>query len=331
MFLRLLYYFFKVFGLATIHVDTRCLTFTHSKLSVVYNAFLITLTILISFITIEYVYTITWLPPFEKIYHTVQLLSLFISTIIVLALHCARQSKIIKMSTNLCRILISLRNFCHKRNSELLLEHKLKKVYFLDIFILVAVLATSFTSADPSDFYILTISTVVFSFLIHCVVIQYGMVLIIIFCTFRTINSYFQDIYKKPIMRKDTLFILDYETDNESVQTTMRQFSHLRSLYLSLHSITTDVSSFYAIPMLLSVHTIFMVLTLYIYYCSKAIMYQVEGIPVIVYYNSFMWTLLFIFTLLVVTKSASATVAEVKQMFFFIFFTLHSFTSLIQY
>lgn len=316
MFLKYLYYCFKIFGLATLKVDTKYLLFTHSKTSMVYNMFLVTLIITMNVFSVKSIYSdeAKWMLIFDKFIHIIQVFSFLISTVIILILYCARQKEMMKIATNFITILESLCTFWKKKNDYVSLLSTVKAVYCLDSIICMMMIGTSFKPGISTEF---TLGVNLTGFFVHCVSIQYSTVLIMIFYTIKMINSKFKSIFEKPTLTNDISFLLDNKLENKALKVTMDQFLHLRSLYLSLYSVIKDLSSFFAVPMLLCIYSIFVTLTIYMYYSAKTIFCLVGNIPIMAYIHSWMWILLYVFTLIVLTKSASAIVIEVKKKLYF--------------
>lgn len=320
MFLKNLYYFFKVCGLATIYVDSKYLdknklkylTFMYSKESVVYNIFLITLIVIMNIFSLKYIYTVKviWMIQFDRLSQIILILALVLSSSIILVIYCIKQSEMIKIGNKLNIIVDSLMNLRNdKKNDEPSIEYIVKIVCFVNIFTWTTIFLMSFLSGDPFEY---NIGIIMSSFFINWTVIQYSAILILIFNLFRLINLRFQRIFEKPELIKNVSFILDYKHGNKSVNTKISQFFQLRSLFLTLHSVTRDLSNFYALPMLLSIFSIFITLILYLYYSTKTTLWEMNAnIPLMAYINSFSWTFLYIYTLVVITRSASLTVSEV--------------------
>lgn len=311
MFLNYLYYYFKICGLATMHFDARNLTFTNSKMGVVYNMLLITLMILMNSFTVKYIYfnEANWTILFDQLSTVIQVFSFLFSALSILLLFCVRQNEMIKIIKRLIVIVESSMNLGNKKNFVSTLSHNIKTMYYLNTFIWVLIIATSCKDENSVEFGVGITMT---NFFIHCVIVQYSTVLIVIFHTFQLINSSFQRLYEKPILMKQISLILDYKLENKFTNMVVNQFPHLRSQYLSLHSVIKDLSSFYAVPALLCIYCIFLTLTLYIYYNVREALFPAMNIELIAFINSWLWISLLTFALIILTKSTSAIVKEVS-------------------
>lgn len=100
-------------------------------------------------------------------------------------------------------------------------------------------------------------------------------------------------------------------------------FFHLRRLYLSLSTVSKEISDFYSLPMLFCIIHILITSILYLYYNGDLALYYNDSIKIsiiIAYINCFLWSILYFFSLVVITKASSKAVAEVKKKVFISFF-----------
>lgn len=318
MFLEFLYYFFKICGLATIYVDSKCLeitrlknsTFSYCKLSIFYNFLLMVFMSVMSFFSVNYIFNcnLSWMVKFDKLFQIIQVFSLLLSTITILVLFCYKQKEMIKITEKLIMIVHTTMKFCDKKTNYSAANRTVKTVFFLSI-IIWSLTITTVTIKGPIEHRFGIAMT---SFFVNWVLVQYSIILILIYYVLRTMNSHFKRIFEKPKLKKNITFQLDNEPESSFFKLRMGQFFHLRLLYLSLYSVIKDLSNFYAVPLMLSIYCIFLSLTLYIYWSAKAVLFQVShNVPIMSFIYTWIWIIVLIFTLLVVTKSASATVTEV--------------------
>lgn len=223
MFLKNLYYFFKFCCLVTITVEMECfdkvklknLKFTHSRISVAYAMFFIVLTVILNFFSVKYIYVtdISWMAMFDKLSQIIQTSFLVFSALIIMVYFCVKQSEIIKIAKNLSLNVSSVMNFSGKKSNDPAIENSVKKVYFSSLFIWVVTIVTSFRDGDPTEY---RFGIMIASMFVYWVIIQYSLILILITCMFRMINSRFKNIFQKSIFVKDISLTLNQEFKNNS-------------------------------------------------------------------------------------------------------------------
>lgn len=100
---------------------------------------------------------------------------------------------------------------------------------------------------------------------------------------------------------------------NEFVQKRIMNFSLVQSRFLAVHKTMKSLTDFYAYPMLFSISHIFSLQDFYGYYFAKITLYSyLDGFNSF-YWDLMVWMLLYVFTLVILTRSTTKIITEVES------------------
>ena len=316
VFIKIIFYFFKFFGVATMTLDTTSKNntkqnnqiFIRSKKGFLYNVFLICLTIgsIYYSVKLAYISDLVVRNFTEKLIDAWQTMLCLFTSMFVLVMFCVQQEKVIRISNELTAFTKLSRNFdqrtCTKTESILLNEVKI---------ILFANLLTTIASvvSIPTDYFdviMYFISVTLYSLVINAMLIQYTVVLKVICHMFKTINASLLCTLEESTVESDITFIKNY-----TQRMKLNQVSQLRDFYISVGRLSKDVSNFYSPLMLFCCMNIFFTLLIYSYYVVKQIWFQTRGFMMyLAIHNSIQLVFITLSSIILVT-CATAAVIEV--------------------
>ena len=316
LFIKIIFYFFKFFGIATMTYDVPSNTntkqdkqmFIRSKKGFLYNAFLMCLTIgtIYHSFNLAYISDLTIRNLTEKLIDTWQTMLCLFTTMFILVMFCVQQEKVITISNELTALTKLSRNFdkrtCTKRESILLNEVKI--ILFANLLTTIACVVTI-----PTDYYdvmMFFVSVTLYSLVINAMLIQYTVVLKVICHMFKTINASLLCTLEESTVESDITFIKNY-----TQRMKLNQVSQLRDFYISVGRLSKDVSNFYSPLMLFCCMNIFFTLLIYSYYVVKEIWFQTRGFMMyLAIHNSIQLVFITLSSIILVT-CATAAVIEV--------------------
>lgn len=323
LFIKFIYYFYKICGLMVITVNLkfseveqfRNLKFVYSTKGVLYNFFLIFCLAILNFFSVKHFSNFKFLDNFETFFQKTQTIFTFIIFFVILTMYSFQQKKSMEIAERLQIITISLTNINRVRDhGKISLLTVVKSIYLINSVIWLILIVTSLAGSEPNVYLFINLSNLT----INWMVLQYATIIVLIYHLFENLNYKFVNTFVN-----STCGVKSLSSGDEIKSLNLREclFFHLRRLYLSLCILTKDISDFYSFPMLLCIIYIFMTSLLYLYYDGEFALYNVTfGITFLAYINCFLWVVLYIFALVVISKTASKAVSEVRYLItFFIF------------
>ena len=315
-FIKNIFYFFKVFGVATITYDVTSKNntkqnnqiFIRSKKGFLYNVFLICLTIG----SIYYSFNLAYISDFivrdwaEKLIDTWQTMLCFFTSMFILVMFCMQQEKVITIGNEFIVLVKLLRRFDKetytKRKSKLLKE--IKRILFANLLTTVAYVVSIPTNSFDVIMYF--VSVTFYSLVINAMLIQYTVVLKVIRHMFNTINTCLLCTLEESTVESDITFIKNY-----AQRMKLNRVSELRDYYISVGHVAKDVSNFYSPLMLFCCINIFFTLIMYSYYVVKKVVFP--GLQIMTDLSIHNCTQLVFITLssIILVKCATAAVIEV--------------------
>ena len=276
-----MYYFFKIFGLATMNFGTKStdsnkvhtLLFTRSQLGILYNVILISSITALNYFVIRYVVFENSLEmiDFEKLIDCFHTTIAGLSSIVILITFSIQQEKMVNIANKFNGLIMSTINLNSKIiNIKENLSYNIKQVYFWNILTLIMMFATIQSKNPKMNIRYCNIFTC--NLIITSTVIQYNVILKLIYQILRTINANFNDISKEVVHSRIDKTHLISNTDNPDRLVKGSKFGRLRELYLTLCEVSEDISNFYSQPMLMSTSYIVVTMIFFSNYIVKPLL-----------------------------------------------------------
>lgn len=312
LFVKFIYYFFKICGVATLscHIKTsendkvKHSLFTPSTGGILYNAFLICLATILSYFSIKISYSgdFTERIKFERVVDLIQTSFFIITTLLVLIIFCIQQHQMINIANRL-----------HKLTElSINLNSKIEQLLFIDIkriFVAHAVLMISFIITTPAsiELTLYFMSITLCNIIISAFVIQYTVALKVIRYIFKVININLLETLRVPNCLLEINFIRNYET-----RLKLNKLSQLRESYILLGKVSQDLSNFYSPTIAMYILNEFLTMIIYSYYIVKPLFVAKVSVPFLLILHVLSQLLVCSGSLLLLTRSATAAVIEVK-------------------
>lgn len=317
MFFETIYYFFKISGLVSITINLKLIkendlnhaVFSTSKLGLLHCILLSFILIITNFISLNYIVGSyrEARTQFDRLSHIFKIMYFYFSASSILLIFSLRQNTIIKMAKTIYRI-IYLINFWNKNDRRQSFQFIVKTMCIVNSFLWPMIIATYFFTEDSVLF---NFGALFAHFIINWMVILYGIIFYSIYYLLEILNLKFLSIFEDTASLKDSsLNINDVATISFS-KIKKNQFFQIRALYLSLLSVTKDISNFFNFPLFMCMFRIFISLLLYLNYSLKAILFKIDNESFLLYAHEWIWIVLLIFELIILTKSSSVIVNEV--------------------
>ena len=308
------FYFFKMFGVATVNLNVNTLSntttqyslFCFSKKGVMYNIFFICCAIALNSFSILFLRGNFFYKKvqFELIIDGVNDALVILSAIIILIIFCFRQSTIISLANEFKTIV----KHCEIVTDQILYRRRLllKKIggVFLANFVMwFLMFCTIFRTLEG---IIYSLSLEMCNSVLKALIIQYIIILKMINEVYIIINETLLDIFKKCKHR-----CLIQTIRHNYTQDRLQRLSKLHQLCLQLSKICIDVSKFYSLPILLYIFYTFVLVILGGYYLSKPVVLGKNNLPIVTYIHHFFYVQHFAICLILLTISVTDTVDEV--------------------
>lgn len=241
-------------------------------------------------------YNLSHLNSFERTVENIRLAFSSISYCVILIKYSIHQKKIFKIINeifSLERLLISFNREEYYKHRSLI--YSVSVVYLSNIIIHIIVIATNEIQLYSKPYFILKYFPKLID---NHLIVQYTVVLKLLYSIFKNINNNFLHIFGKFKMNDEITF--------------KNYFSRLHDLHFSLCKLSEDVSNFYSQPLFFCILYKFISFLLYSYYSSKPIVLGISTLPPILYihclFRVFHYFILFLF----VTKSVTDVILEVS-------------------
>lgn len=317
LFLALLFYSFKFFGVATATINKslakdsikKCYFFVNSIKGKLYNTFLFFCLTVLNFFSISYLYdTIFKIQSLnlETIVNCGQDFFNYFTAICILTTFSINQDEFVKIANKLVMIEKSVRlvGKSTQREETIILKSLTKTL------IVTSVIWSSVITTHPFislSFYLSCFVLYLNQFIIHAVVIQYISVLKLIKGLFVIINKNLVEISKKPSAVCEDVFI----TRSNYSKRRIDRLIHLHKTYSSLCEACQELSGFYSQPMLFCVSAFFLSITNIAYNLAKLLVLKKQSFCSNNYFHYCLYELLNSVMIVMMTKSVTGTIQEV--------------------
>lgn len=298
--MRYTYYFFKVIGLAPVSFQTRSIKlnqpeFTISKLSWLHNFLLILFVVVFNYFSSFIAYKHTLIVCFDRMIDSFRTVFAVTTTVYILIIYCISQKKIILIANKLknYKYLLSL-------NDDLWLSRRNYAIIGLTWFsvILLTPTAQIYSKAPLSYLSVYLCDLIISSMLIQC-----SILLNLMKKFAKTVNEYFFHVLNHRI----------------NFDVKMGKITYLCKLYSSICETTEELFNFYSILMFISIAYLFTSLTFYTYYMTTPILIDRDTFSLNLFAHCFIQITNYVVALMILTKSVSAFILEVRTYYFFFF------------
>ena len=320
-FVKSTFYFFKLVGLSPMNFGSKStnsfkiqdVSFTYSKWGILYN-------VLLTFIVVILNYFFTITPVLEHKYgkrlkfdiaiDTAVHVSAVITSVLTLILFCVHQQKAVSIGNKLKYLIIVSSNLhndqCWQKTTfSWIVRTACLAILITWICLFVTLQSINFTS-------LLYFSSMhLCNLIITFIFMQYSLALQLMQQLMKTANENFIIVSKEAA--HFTKFHVICRNKDFCSEHQIDKFSHLCEFYYSLYETSEDISDFYSRPILLCITKNFVSLLLFAYYIAEPLIlkkYFMENIHMT--HMFFVW-LHYAVPLVVMTKSVSAVVTEVKS------------------
>ncbi|NP_001177451.1 gustatory receptor 33 [Nasonia vitripennis] len=319
---KLLFYFFKMFGMATMKYEISTIKnekikkrrlFTYSKIDIVYNSFLILVTTILNIILVGLkIDDKTSLPNVrgvQKITDVVQFGFATLTCVFILVYFCARQKKAIEMADQICQIYGSMIvNNCDtgEKRSILLITLFVFSINFI-FWLVMIITSVNVTMATPNNLIFYYLAVYSCHVIMQTLLMQYSIILNMIGYFFLHINKSLVILLKKP----NQLF-LDAQCRNID-KTRGERLLKMRKTYLILCKISEDISDFYSPLMFFCLSVTFVTLIRSGLYIAVSIADKESNLTIKGMIHCIGYVVHYYFLLVMLTKKASKIVTESKR------------------
>lgn len=319
---KCLFYFFKIFGLASMKFEISTINkrrlFANSKIGIAYNSFLVFLICIFNIILIGYkIENISSLPNIrgvQKITDVVQVGFATFTCIFILLYFCVRQKKTITIANQICQIYDSF----SINNYEM--DKKNKRKVFLIITLLM--FCTNFIFwismiVTSVNFNMATLNEIIFYYpavysshmIMQSLLMQYSITLHVIGFFFKYLNKSLIILLKKP----DQLFLEAQYLNIDKIKS--ERVSQMRKSYLILGKISKDISTFYSPPMFFCISVTFVTVIRAGLYLAVSITDENSNLPIRGLIHCIVYITHYFFLLVMLTKMVSKIITEVSIYF----------------
>lgn len=305
-FVKFLFYYFKIFGIATLsyktsHKNTTInrLYFEPSKSDFLYNGILVIVTIVLKYFTVKffYEYDVTQkAPKFDRLFYRF-LDGLNVTQVIFTSvIYCIRQQEIVVLANKIVRIgefLIKNRNSC-TRNITV-------KVFVINTLIWLIIMTTA-AMAFEIRYFPYFVGRYFTNLIITALVIQYVSILKILEEFYKIINANLSNLTNK------RAFAATINNTQEKMETILS----LSQVYTQLNEVSLELSKFYSQPMMLYILNTFSDLMCTSYGFVKPIIFGTVCSSFIILVHAFFVGMMDFILLIFLTKATSAIITEVR-------------------
>lgn len=308
LFLKLLLYSFKLLGVATVAINNSFkklnknerFLFSYSSKGKLYNIFLIFFISAANYIGLTYIYKNNIIA--ENLDRIVD----YFTAIFILLMFSMKQGECVTVANKLVIIKQSFNFFGNKiKRQETVIKKNIMKTFLVNFFSWFFVLATLPMLGISSSlcFMVLYLN----QFVINAMIFQYVVILKFINGLFKVINSSLSEYLKKSTSLCDT-----YVSQSSGNKSKIDRLKYLHKLYCSLCAVCQEISDFYSQPMLFCVSVFFLSLTNIGYNLAKPVVLKKQTFASYAYFHYCLYEFLYIVLIVIITKSVTATVKEVK-------------------
>lgn len=308
---QLLFYYFKVFGLATMTASKVASTnnttnhfwsFSRSKSTIVYNVSFILLFVMSNIYIMTFFCSGTYLVNFDAIADCGQTTIVLLVGLFILAKSCVSSDSLIVIANSISRItesLLSLSSTNIQKNNEVSWE--IKKMFMINFTIWTVLFASIVMDFNTLSLY--TIMVYFSNFFVHLLATQYSVILKFIKYDFKILNENLIEFG-----REDPTIIRSTTGTKSKLDRLLR----LQKLHESLSATSQDVSNFYSYPMLVCILEVFIILILVCYYLAKPMIIQNNNLTAAMLIRCFWYGFVYVVLLVTLTKCVTATIDEVN-------------------
>lgn len=309
LFIKCIYYTFKILGVSTMSLDSRHLgnklsPFKPSRCGILYNIILMIIVIILASLCYTALTDTTYpgrinLDSFVDI---VQGAFTILTCEIILLTFSIQQGKTITIAENLLSVVKRLSNTIDGEKDDKLnvISKNLGMIFSINTFVWFLFVLTA--PRGSLDIILYDLVVVLCYFIIACMLIEYSVAVKLLKHFFEVINDTLINFTEKRHKAPNANYIFQ----------RVQKLYHLRKLYSLLSDLSREISDFYSQPMLLCTVHIFMTLILTSYYCTKPLFTVIYGtVTFVSYFNCFLHALLNVTPLVILTKCISNTIAEV--------------------
>ncbi|NP_001177422.1 gustatory receptor 46 [Nasonia vitripennis] len=307
-YLKLLFYFFKVFGLASMTIDATTAkntrnhfwTFTRSKSTVIYNVIFILVFVISNIYSMTFFCRGTYVVNFETIGDCGQTtLSLFVA-LFILTKSCISRNTLIIIANSISRItdsLLSLSSTSIQENSKI--SSEIKKMFIINISTWTVLFGTFAFDLKPLTKY----GIVVFfsNCIINHLVIQYSVILKLIKHNYKILNENLIEFGDQESMA--------IRSPSEA-KIKVDRLLKLQKLHESLSDTSREVSNYYSYPMLVCVLHVFIILIFVCYYFFKPMILHSKNLSTFTFLRTIGYGFAYGLLLVTLTKCVAATIDE---------------------
>lgn len=299
--IKLIYYFFKIFGLATVSLKVDAAadcTFSLEEMkyinSYLHAGLLIFSVVILSAFSIcelwnsKEIYT----GGSERVIDLIMFVLVIIETVGILIFYSCRKNKIAELAEKVN----DFRKFSRiaKNKTKPLKNISLTCTYATNLFILVF-----FVSMHFDRYIIVGIASYLSSSIVLSVVAQYTIAL-------KLLKLFFEEVNEKLTL------INEVDSNNEYSLQTVDEISNIRRFYASLEETSQNLSDFFSKPVFLCITYIFRCLTLGGYYIFRPIMIRSKSsLPLKMRISCFGYEAILYFLLIMLTQSVEDVKSEV--------------------
>lgn len=302
------FYYFKLFGIATMNFKIRTSDrwlFNRSRSGVVYNTFLIFLMVISCVSSVFNIWN-SGKSLFQKIIDIIQVLINSFTGLFITFKFCVQQEKFIQMNNKISLIRESLMLMSRKEISKKCSIFRYIFGIFLTITIFFCLLMVS-TLMDNYNHWTVLLKMFrywnFFAFL--TLMLQYSVFLKLIQQLFKLINENLLDFSKKYVFGSHFM-------ESHFAALQLNRIAQICRLYATLKEASQDLSDFYSEPILFCIIRSFITLTFGSYESISPLVFGRTDLIRNSYINLLLRDLLIIMLIIILTKSVTATVIEVK-------------------
>ena len=309
-----IFYFFKVFGVATMTLNGKYLqknniqdsSFCSSKQGVVYNIFLMCCTITLNISSMLYMHdTQVFEEAFELTINIIHSVSASFTVVCILIIFSFKQSTTISLADKIETIIeyseVAANKISKRRK---LFWKRIGRVFLINLLTQLLETFTTPISIRAAMYNSMALQTC--NSIINAMLIQYMVMLVTIQEVYAIINDCLLSISKK-FQHTSTIQTIR----NNGKEKELENLSSLRRLCSLLYEISQDISTFYSLPMLLCTFHIFIMLIVGGYYIARPIVLRKSYLPALMHLHTYFYILYFTVSLITLTISVTNTINEV--------------------
>ncbi|OXU27795.1 hypothetical protein TSAR_011298 [Trichomalopsis sarcophagae] len=302
MFLKSLFYFYKIFGVAPMILDSTKnrpsdVSFAYSKFGILYNLFLVILTIFAFYqCAILAHFEVSVGMDFQRFVNTTHLIFFVFTTLIVLIIFCVRQERAVALANRLTSIYYLNKNI---KLSTIL--PSIKGIVLMTFATTILWLAT--TPSDDAHLLTYFVEISLYHFVINSVFLQYSVLLKFLYHLYRSLNTNMRSLLES----LDIAIEMNRHSDNE-IKLTSGRLKRLREIHMLLCHLSGDVADFYSLPIFFCITNAFLVLIIYSYYVFRGFVIAIMPVLVTVHCTTMM--VVIVVSLTILLRTASVTAAE---------------------